>query len=150
VERKTETEFRKFCTKHDIAPDICWVIGDSKRSDIDPAIKAGLHAIWVPHENWHRVEGTIEPNADAYTAVQKLEDVLSILEADPVDFRPAWRPEITCYGIFEGGGARGLAHVGALKACEERNIKFAGVAGTSAGSIIAGLIAVGYLHRIEH
>lgn len=48
------------------------------------------------------------------------------------------------YGIFEGGGAKGLAHVGALKASESRGIEFAGVAGTSAGAIVASLIAAGY------
>ncbi len=51
---------------------------------------------------------------------------------------------IEAFGIFEGGGAKGLAHIGALKATEERAIKFIGVAGTSAGSIVASLIAVGY------
>lgn len=48
------------------------------------------------------------------------------------------------YGIFEGGGAKGLAHVGALKASEDRGIHFEGVAGTSAGAIVACLIAAGY------
>ncbi len=42
------------------------------------------------------------------------------------------------FGIFEGGGAKGLAHIGALKAAEVRRLKFLGVAGTSAGSIVAG------------
>ena len=36
-----------------------------------------------------------------------------------------------------GGGIRGIAHVGVLKALEENNIKVAAIAGTSAGSIIA-------------
>lgn len=49
------------------------------------------------------------------------------------------------FGIFEGGGARGLAHVGAWKAAEERRVTFqGGIAGTSAGSILAALVAVGY------
>lgn len=48
------------------------------------------------------------------------------------------------YGIFQGGGAKGYAHVGALKAAEERGIKFTRVAGTSAGAIIASLVAAGY------
>jgi len=51
---------------------------------------------------------------------------------------------IQAYGVFEGGGAKGLAHIGALKQAEQREIKFIGVAGTSAGSIIAALIAAGY------
>ncbi|MEE1379257.1 MAG: patatin-like phospholipase family protein [Clostridia bacterium] len=43
-----------------------------------------------------------------------------------------------------GGGIRGIAHVGVLKALEENNIKVAAIAGTSAGSIIATLYAMGY------
>lgn len=43
-----------------------------------------------------------------------------------------------------GGGIRGIAHVGVLKAIEENNIKVAAIAGTSAGSIIATLYAMGY------
>ena len=43
-----------------------------------------------------------------------------------------------------GGGIRGIAHVGVLKALEENNIKVAASAGTSAGSIIATLYAMGY------
>lgn len=43
-----------------------------------------------------------------------------------------------------GGGIRGIAHVGVLKALEEKNIKVAVIAGTSAGSIIATLYAMGY------
>ena len=46
--------------------------------------------------------------------------------------------------IFEGGGAKGFAHIGALKAFEDLKIPVGGVAGTSAGSIIAALVSVGY------
>lgn len=49
-----------------------------------------------------------------------------------------------CFAIFEGGGAKGLAHVGALKAAERRGLKFLGVAGASAGAIIAALVAAGF------
>ncbi len=42
-----------------------------------------------------------------------------------------------------GGGARGLGHIGAIKAFEELGIKFDYVAGTSAGSIIGSLYAYG-------
>lgn len=48
------------------------------------------------------------------------------------------------FGIFEGGGAKGLAHIGALKAAEEHGVEFIGLAGTSAGAIVAALIACGY------
>lgn len=45
---------------------------------------------------------------------------------------------------FSGGGIKGAAHIGALKAFEEENIEFDYIAGTSSGSIVAALYAVGY------
>ena len=46
---------------------------------------------------------------------------------------------------FEGGGAKGLVHLGALHAIEESGrFEIAGVAGTSAGAMIAALVAAGY------
>ena len=42
-----------------------------------------------------------------------------------------------------GGGFRGIGHVGALKAFEELDIKFDYVAGTSVGSIVASMYALG-------
>ena len=47
-------------------------------------------------------------------------------------------------GVFEGGGAKGLVYVGALRACEERELRFGAVAGSSAGAITAMLVACGY------
>lgn len=40
-----------------------------------------------------------------------------------------------------GGGARGFAHLGVLKALEERGIKLDIISGTSAGSIVGGFYA---------
>ena len=42
-----------------------------------------------------------------------------------------------------GGGTRGFAHLGVLKALEEKGIKIDIVSGTSAGSIVGSLIAAG-------
>lgn len=43
-----------------------------------------------------------------------------------------------------GGGIRGIAHAGVLKALEENNIKIDILGGTSSGSMITALYAVGY------
>lgn len=46
------------------------------------------------------------------------------------------------YGLaLSGGGARGSAHIGILMALAEENMLPSSIAGTSAGSIIAGLYA---------
>ena len=44
---------------------------------------------------------------------------------------------------LSGGGAKGFAHVGALKALEENGIRPDAVAGVSAGAIVAALYAAG-------
>ena len=46
--------------------------------------------------------------------------------------------------VLSGGGARGGAHVGVLRALEEMNIPVDYIAGTSMGAIIGGLYAAGY------
>ena len=43
-----------------------------------------------------------------------------------------------------GGGIRGAAHIGAIKALEENGIEIEAIGGTSAGSIVAALYAMGY------
>jgi len=53
-------------------------------------------------------------------------------------------PERTCDAVFEGGGIKGLALVGALSVVEEAGYQFHNLAGTSAGAIIAALRAAGY------
>ncbi|MDF5720579.1 MAG: patatin-like phospholipase family protein [Rhizonema sp. PD37] len=46
--------------------------------------------------------------------------------------------------VFEGGGVKGLGLFGAVAVTEEKGYVFENVAGTSAGAIVAALIAAGY------
>lgn len=50
--------------------------------------------------------------------------------------------------VLSGGGARGIAHIGILKALDEMKITFDFISGTSAGSIIGALYAAG--HKPDH
>ena len=45
---------------------------------------------------------------------------------------------------LSGGGIRGIAHAGVLKALEDNNIRVDIIGGTSAGSLVASLYAMGY------
>jgi len=45
---------------------------------------------------------------------------------------------------FSGGGARGLAQIGVLRALEESDLKISAIAGTSIGGVIGGLYASGF------
>ena len=46
--------------------------------------------------------------------------------------------------VLSGGGAKGLAHIGVLKALEENNIPIDYITGTSMGGIVGGMYAAGY------
>ena len=46
--------------------------------------------------------------------------------------------------VLSGGGAKGVAHIGALKVIEEAGIPIDYIVGTSMGSIIGGLYSIGY------
>ena len=45
---------------------------------------------------------------------------------------------------LSGGGAKGLAHVGVLKVLEEEGVRVDVVTGTSMGSLVGGLYALGF------
>ncbi|MCB2219989.1 MAG: patatin-like phospholipase family protein [Bacteroidetes bacterium] len=52
------------------------------------------------------------------------------------------RPKIGL--VLSGGGAKGIAHIGILKAMEQEGLRPDYITGTSMGSIIGGLYALGY------
>ena len=46
--------------------------------------------------------------------------------------------------VLSGGGARGVAHIGVIKALEQMRIPIHGIVGTSMGAVVGGLYASGY------
>jgi putative hydrolase of the HAD superfamily len=53
VAEKNPAAYRTLVEKHSLAPDSTWMIGNSPKSDINPALAAGLHAVFVPHgDTW--------------------------------------------------------------------------------------------------
>ncbi|WP_229239615.1 patatin-like phospholipase family protein [Echinicola soli] len=58
------------------------------------------------------------------------------------NYANADRPKIGL--VLSGGGAKGIAHVGVIKAMEEAGIRPDYIVGTSMGAVIGGLYAIGY------
>ena len=53
VAEKDLAAYRSIVEKYELARDSSWMIGNSPRSDINPALAAGLHAVFVPHgDTW--------------------------------------------------------------------------------------------------
>jgi putative hydrolase of the HAD superfamily len=51
VAEKDESTYRSAIVKYALATDETWMVGNSPKSDINPALLAGLHAVFVPHGN---------------------------------------------------------------------------------------------------
>jgi predicted acylesterase/phospholipase RssA len=70
------------------------------------------------------------------------------IETDPASVTSRWWEDSTVVahrlaGVFEGGGAKGVTYIGALRATLKLHAWFGSVAGASAGAITATLIAAG-------
>jgi len=50
---KDVAAYEAIMEKYELAHDSTWMVGNSPRSDINPALAAGLHAVFVPHgDTW--------------------------------------------------------------------------------------------------
>lgn len=88
----------------------------------------------------------------AIVAALALLPVKGTAQADSVPAENKYRQTVEMSGtgcprvglVLSGGGAKGAAHIGVLKYMEEIGIPVSYVTGTSMGSIIGGLYALGY------
>lgn len=51
---------------------------------------------------------------------------------------------VTCNLVLSGGGARGFAHLGIIKALQEKNVMFSSISATSSGAIVGAFLCDGY------
>jgi putative hydrolase of the HAD superfamily len=56
VHEKAEETYRAIVQERQLDPAHTWMIGNSPRSDINPALAAGLNAVFIPHEHTWRLE----------------------------------------------------------------------------------------------
>lgn len=49
VAEKDISTYRSAISKYALSADTTWMIGNSPKSDINPALGAGLHAVFIPH-----------------------------------------------------------------------------------------------------
>lgn len=51
VAEKEVAVYRTIVAKYELSSDTTWMIGNSPKSDINPALAAGINAVFVPHGN---------------------------------------------------------------------------------------------------
>lgn len=62
VPEKDVATYQELIHELELTPDQAWMIGNSPKSDINPALAAGLNAIFVPHANtWRLEEQELQP-----------------------------------------------------------------------------------------
>jgi putative hydrolase of the HAD superfamily len=60
VQEKDAEVLRKLVADYDLQPELTWMVGNSPRSDINPALEAGIGAVHIPHTNtWSFEQVTI-------------------------------------------------------------------------------------------
>ena len=64
TKEKDVAGYRDLIRAHRIDVDRAWMVGNSPRSDIIPALEAGLHAVYIPHEHTWRLEQAEVPAQD--------------------------------------------------------------------------------------
>jgi putative hydrolase of the HAD superfamily len=53
VAEKNSAIYQTLVEKHSLGRDSTWMVGNSPKSDINPALAAGLHAVFIPHgDTW--------------------------------------------------------------------------------------------------
>ena len=53
VSEKDASTYRSMVARYDLPVDATWMVGNSPKSDINPALAAGLNAVFVPHgDTW--------------------------------------------------------------------------------------------------
>jgi putative hydrolase of the HAD superfamily len=51
VAEKNAPTYKSIVSKYELSPDTTWMVGNSPKSDINPALAAGINAVFVPHDN---------------------------------------------------------------------------------------------------
>lgn len=76
VKEKDAASYRSLVTKRGLDPARTWMIGNSPKSDINPALAAGLNAAFIPHAHtWTLERQEIEPGPGRLLRLERFADL---------------------------------------------------------------------------
>ncbi len=78
VKDKDNETFREIVKRLKMKAANTWSVGDSLRSDINPALRGGLNAIWIPNANW-KYEEDVLLESQRFYKIQSLRQVIAIV-----------------------------------------------------------------------
>ncbi len=56
VKEKDQRSYAALIRERELDPAVTWMIGNSPKSDVNPALEAGIHAVFVPHDRTWTLE----------------------------------------------------------------------------------------------
>jgi putative hydrolase of the HAD superfamily len=77
---KNPAAYEMICSKYELAPHTTWMIGNSPRSDINPALAAGLHAVFIQHSFTWVLEHEVVNDAPAGQNLLSLDSFAQLTE----------------------------------------------------------------------
>jgi putative hydrolase of the HAD superfamily len=76
VKEKDAGSYRRLAAGRGLDPPRTWMIGNSPKSDINPALEAGLNAVFIPHAHtWALERQGIRPGAGRLLVLERFEDL---------------------------------------------------------------------------
>jgi putative hydrolase of the HAD superfamily len=79
VAEKTDESFTSVLSDHGVTASDAWSIGNSLRSDINPALRVGMHAIWVDAHVWEYERAETEVSGGDVRIARDLAEVPGIV-----------------------------------------------------------------------
>jgi putative hydrolase of the HAD superfamily len=71
VAEKDPPTYRSVMARHELTPHTSWMIGNSIKSDINPALAAGLHAVFLFHKDtWVLEHAALDPTPDGQRLIE--------------------------------------------------------------------------------
>jgi putative hydrolase of the HAD superfamily len=76
VREKDAESYARLAAERDLDPERTWMIGNSPKSDINPALAAGLNAVFVPHaQTWHLEKTDLARGPGRVITVERFSDL---------------------------------------------------------------------------
>ena len=88
VEEKIPETIRQLLVAMGVPRELGWMVGNSVRSDVLPALEAGIRAIWIDAHVWEHERTHDHLVDDRVVAVPDISEVPSIVVASVLDAQP--------------------------------------------------------------
>ena len=76
VKEKDKAAYLRLVEARKLAPERTWMVGNSPKSDINPAMEAGLNAVFIPHAHtWVLEKQDIRPGAGKLLALEEFAEL---------------------------------------------------------------------------